>query len=106
LGTLIFRSRPPACRISSAVITLVMDAIGRTELAPFAHSTWPVVASTSMPALALTFAGAPTTSSTGPADTVLACGEAVSVPFADAAELAELAAIAEWLVVGRVAPAA
>src|SRR5579859_5828914 len=65
---------------TSAVITLVMDAMGRTWSAFLAHSTWPVVASTRIPAFALTAFGAPAIAMAGPAGTValwLAAGAVV-----------------------------
>src|SRR5437016_4282328 len=64
---------------TSAVITLVMEAIGRTSVAFLAHSTWPVVASTRMPAFALTVFGAPTIVIDGPAGAVLLCSAAGTV---------------------------
>jgi hypothetical protein len=65
--------------MTSAVITFVMEAIGRTVFWPFAHSTWPVVASTRMPAFALTPFGAPTALSTGPAGETFACADAGTI---------------------------
>src|ERR1700683_4027031 len=57
-----------------------MEAIGRGTFAFSAQRTWPVVASTRMPSLALTPRGAPTTSSTGPAAVLVAeAGGAVAV---------------------------
>src|SRR6202034_1099797 len=70
--TVISRLSPPACMITSAVITLVIEAIGLGTLASLDQRTWPVVASTRMPSLAFTPAGVPTILSTGPAAILLA----------------------------------
>ena len=51
-----------------------MEAMGRVAFSPADHSTWPVAASTRMPAFALTPAGPPTTERTGP-DVVFARAE-------------------------------
>jgi hypothetical protein len=51
---LIRRVRPPACSTSSAVITLVMLAIGRSVLSWRLHSMVPVLASSSAAPLAST----------------------------------------------------
>src|SRR5690348_10065897 len=63
--------------MTSAVITLVREAIGRTVVSPLAQSTWPVAASTRMPAFALTPFGAPATAR--PSATTFACAEAGTI---------------------------
>src|ERR1700691_4413413 len=94
------RFSPPDWRMTSAVITLVMEAIGRGTLASLDQRTWPVVASTRMPALALTPRGAPTTSSAGPA------GSTAVLVAAAGGTVAVIARPGDAIAAGLVAPCA
>ncbi len=96
MGTAILWFRPPAWRTTSAVITLVIEAIGRTAFSPFAHSTCPVVASTRMPDFALTPFGAPATSIIGPRRTSFARADAGTIAVVAVDDDDDAGRVAPW----------
>ena len=87
---MIFRLRSPALITTSAVITLVMLAIGSSVFRSRLHSTWPVPATAMAAALASTPLGPVTAlARAAPARTSLAAeGGAVTVSARQAARIA------------------